>query len=101
MLTNVKDFVIPVLKVLDSLDGRATLQQIEDAFYKRFAEELDPSKKWLDKTRNHGKELWRDYCGARVAYHYLRPKAYITIERHGNKGSIYMLTTRGKDKAGQ
>ena len=101
MLTTIMDFVIPVLQVLDSLGGSAAIRDLEEGFYKRFSKDLDPSKNWLEITRNHGKELWRDYCGARVAYRYLRPDDYITIERHGNRGSIYILTSKGREKARQ
>lgn len=98
MLTKTKDFVCPTLQVLEELGGEASVKEIEDRFYKRFSGSLDPSKDWNQVTSNHGKELWRDYCGSRVAYYYLRPEGYITVEQHGSKGSTYRLTSKGNVK---
>ena len=67
VLSKIKDFVCPTLEVLEALGGEASLKETEDAFYTRFASFLDPAKDWNQITLNHGKELWRDYCGSRVA----------------------------------
>ena len=101
MLTTIEDFVIPSLQVLDSLSGDAAITDIEDAFYKRFGGDLDPKKDWHRITPNRNKELWRDYCTTRVAHYYLRPNDHITTERHGNRGSHYILTLKGREKARQ
>jgi len=98
VLSKIRDFVCPTLQVLEALGGEASVEEVEDNFYKRFGSLLDPSKDWNQITRNHGKELWRDYCGSRVAYHYLRPEGYIIVERHGSKGSTYKLTSNGRIK---
>jgi hypothetical protein len=98
VLSKMKDFVGPTLQVLEALGGEASLKEIEDAFYKRFASFLDPSKDWNRITPNHGKEMWRDYCGSRVAYQYLRPEGYIGLERHPGKGPTYKLTAKGRAK---
>lgn len=98
VLTSVEDFVIPVLQTLNSLGGKAWLGDIEDEFYKRFHHFLDPGKDWQQITRNHGKPMWQDYCGSRVAFHYLKPSGYITIERHGKKGSVWEITRIGREK---
>ena len=98
VLSKIRDFVCPTLQVLEALGGEASVEEVEDDFYKGFGSLLDPSKDWNQITRNHGKELWRDYCGTRVAYHYLRPEGYITVERHGSKGSTYKLTSKGRTK---
>ena len=71
ILSSIEDFVLPVLKLLDGLGGQAWLSEVEDEFYKRYAGNLDPAKDWHKKTHNHNKELWRDYCGSRGAYHHL------------------------------
>lgn len=96
VLRKIKDFVCPVLQALEALGGEASLEQIEDYFYDRFGNALDPAKKWNQVTANHGKELWRDYCGSRVAHYYLLPEGYITVERRGSKGSTYKLTDKGR-----
>ena len=98
VLREVKDFVCQTLQVLEELGGEASVKGVENNFYKRFGSLLDPSKDWKQTTPNHGKELWRDYCGTRVAYHYLRPEGYIIVERHGSKGSTYKLTPKGRMK---
>ena len=98
VLKKIIDFVCPTLQVLEELGGEASVKALEDSFYQRFGSLLDPSKDWNQITRNHGKELWRDYCGTRVAYHYLRPQGYITAESHGRKGSTYRLTSKGRAK---
>ena len=98
VLRKIRDFVCPTLQVLDALGGEASIEEVEDNFYRSFGNLLDPAKDWNQITPNHGKELWRDYCGSRVAYHYLRPEGYVTVERHGNKGSIYKLTSKGRMK---
>lgn len=97
VLSKIKDFICPTLRVLEALGGEASIGEIEDSFYKRFSSYLDPSKDW-NQTRNHGKELWRDYCGSRVTYHHLLPEGYIAVERHGNEGSTYKLTSKGRTK---
>lgn len=48
--------------------------------------------------RNHGKELWRNYCGTRVAYCHLRLEGYITTKHAGVKGSNYTLADKRKEK---
>jgi len=96
VLSKIEDFVCPTLQVLEALGGEALLEEIESNFHDRFGISLDPSKDWNRITRNHGKELWRDYCGSRVAYHYLRPEGYITVERDPGKGSTYKLTSKGR-----
>lgn len=96
VLSKIENFVCPVLQLLDALGGEAEIREIEDGFYKRFGKYLDPSKDWFEIKRNHGKELWRDYCGTRVAYYFLRPRGYITTRRCGRGGSIYKLTPEGK-----
>lgn len=96
VLSKVKDFVCPVLQILEELGGEASLEDIEDHFYRRFSNSLDTAKRWNEVRANHRKELWRDYCGSRVAYHYLVPEGYITVERHGRKGSTYKLTDKGR-----
>jgi hypothetical protein len=96
VLSSIKDFVIPTLQTIESLGSRASPDEVENEFYKRFAMNLDPLKDWNKITPNHNKQLWRDYCGSRVVYHYLKPNGYITIERHGNKGSIWELTKLGR-----
>jgi len=101
MLTSVHDFRIPTLKVLRDLGGTAWIKAIEEEFYKRHSTHLDPEKPWAAITRNRGVELWRDYCTTRVALSYLRPEELITIERHGNKGSKYILTPKGRAAAQQ
>ncbi|APV43878.1 hypothetical protein Dform_00523 [Dehalogenimonas formicexedens] len=97
VLTHVKDFIVPVLKILDLLGGVAELGEIENKFYEKFHANLDPSKEWLKITPNHHKELWRDYCGTRVAYRFLRPLGYITTIPGGIYGSIYQLTPKGRE----
>ena len=91
-----EDFVLPVLRVLDGLGGEAWLHEVEDEFYRHYAEHLDPAEDWHTKTPNHKKELWRDHCGSRVAWHHLTPENYIAIERHGSNGSIWRLTAEGR-----
>jgi hypothetical protein len=81
MLTKAEDFVMPALQALDSLGGNAWISEVEDEFYKRFAGRLDPSIDWHKITPNHGNELWRDYCGTRVAFQCLRPEGYVVTER--------------------
>ena len=98
VLTSISDFVIPVLQVLNSLGGKAWLSDIEDEFYKRFHNSLDPTKDWQQITGNHGKTLWQDYCGSRVAFHYLKPCGYISIERHGKRGSVWEITRLGQER---
>jgi len=98
VLSKIKDFICPTLQVLEELGGEASLKGIEDNFYKRFGRSLDPSKDWNEIRGNHGKALWRDYCGSRVAHYYLLPEGYITVEPHGNKGSTYRLTRGGRTK---
>lgn len=92
------DFVIPVLKTLDSLGGSAWLSDVEQEFYQRFHSYLDPAIDWHRTTGNHNKELWRDCCGSRVIYWQLKPNGYITIERHGNRGSVLSITQLGREK---
>ena len=98
ILRKIKDFVCPTLLVLEELGGQASLKEIEEGFYRRFSGSLDPSKDWNQITPNHGKELWRDYCGSRVAYSYLRPEGYVTVEQRPGKGSTYKLTPEGRAK---
>ena len=97
-LRRIKDFVCPTLQALEQLGGEASLKEIEETFYRRFNAFLDPSKDWNQVTPNHGEELWRDYCGSRVAYSYLRPEGYVTLERHPGKGPTYRLTPEGRAK---
>lgn len=92
------DFVIPVLKTLDNLGGSAWLSDIEQEFYQRFHSFLDPAIDWHRKTGNHNKELWQDCCGSRVIHYQLKPNGYVTIERHGNRGSILSITQLGREK---
>jgi hypothetical protein len=92
------DFVIPVLKTLDSLGGRAWLSDIEQEFYQRYHSFLDPAIDWHKMTGNHNKQLWQDCCGSRVTYWQLKPNGYVTIERHGNRGSIWSITQLGREK---
>ena len=96
ILRRIKDFVCPALQVLEELGGEASLKEIEDGFYGRFSGSLDPSKDWNQITPNHRKELWRDYCGSRVAYQHLRPAGYVTLEQRPGKGSTYKLTPEGR-----
>jgi len=100
ILRKIKDFVCPTLQVIDALGGEASLKEIEEAFYERFSQSLDPSRDWNQITPNHGKELWTDYCGSRVAYSYLRPEGYMTLERHPGRGATYRLTPEGRAKLG-
>lgn len=93
-----KDFVIPTLTVLESLGGEANVNDIEEAFLKRYASDLDPAIDWYKITPNHNKPRWADYCGTRVAFHHLKPEGYIIVESHGSKGSIYKLTDKGRAK---
>ena len=97
-LKSIRDFVCPTLQVIEELGGEASLKEIEEGFHRRFSASLDPSKDWNQVTPNHGKELWRDYCGSRVAYSYLRPEGYVTLERHLGRGPTYKLTTAGRAK---
>lgn len=92
------DFVTPVLKTLDSLGGRAWLNDIEQEFHMQYHTFLDPKIDWYEVTGNHGKQRWRDYCGSRVLHWQLKPNGYVTVEKHGKKGSIWEMTQRGKAK---
>jgi hypothetical protein len=96
LLHSVKDFIIPTLSVLDTLGGEAGLAEIEEGFHKRYAQALDPSIDWDSVTANHKKPLWADYCGSRVAYHFLKPEGYIVVESHGARGSSWKLTDKGR-----
>lgn len=96
-LINIKDFIIPSLHSLENLGGKAWLSDVEDEFYKCYARYLSSEKDWQTTTPNHNKPLWRDYCGSRVAYHHLLPNAYITVERHGRKGSMWIITQSGQE----
>ena len=98
ILREMKDFICPTLQVIDALGGEASLKEIEDAFYERFSQSLDPSKDWNRITPNHGKEMWRDYCGSRVMYRHLRPEGLVTLERRPGRGSAYKLTSAGRAK---
>ena len=98
VLRRIKDFICPTLQVIEALGGEASLKEIEDAFYERFGQSLDPSRDWNQITPNHRKELWRDYCGSRVAYHHLRPEGYVTLEQCAGKGQTYRLTPEGRAK---
>ena len=98
ILRRIKDFVCPALEVIEELGGEASLKEIEEGFYRRFSGSLDPSKDWNEITPNHRKELWRDYCGSRVAYQHLRPEGYVTLEQRPGKGSTYKLTAEGRAK---
>jgi len=90
---------VPVLRVLDALGGEATISEVKETFCRRLGKSLDPAKDWHTVTGNHGKGLWRDHCGARVAYDCLRPRGYVTTERGGKKGSVYRLTDSARTKA--
>jgi len=98
ILRRIKDFVCPTLEVLEELGGEASLKEIEETFYERFGQSLAPSEDWNRITPNHGKEMWRDYCGSRVLYQYLRPEGYVALERRPGKGPTYKLTTAGRVK---
>jgi hypothetical protein len=104
-LTTVQDFAVPVLKVLDALGGRARITELHAKFYEMFGRQLDPAvKDWNQPTKNNYRNgqfdmKWQDYCGTRVAYSYLKPGEYITSECHGRRGTIYILTAKGRAKA--
>jgi hypothetical protein len=88
MLRRVSDFIVPTLSVLDAMGGEANPNDFEDVFYKRYASVLDPAIDWNKTTPNHNKALWRDYCGGRVAFRYLKPEGYIVVESHGLEGRL-------------
>jgi len=44
ILSRIKDFVCPTLQVLEALGGEASVEEIEDSFYKRFGSSLDLPK---------------------------------------------------------
>lgn len=96
ILTKPEDFVIPTLSILNDLGGSAFLSDVEDEFYSRYSKYLDPAIGWQRITVNHNKPLWKDYCGSRIAYRFLIPRSYIRVERHGGKGSLWVLTEKGR-----
>lgn len=100
-ITTLQDFVIPVLKVLDKLGGSATIPEIHKRFFEEFGKQLDPAIDWQRITHNNNDHdvLWQDQCGTRVAFRYLRRYGYITTQRHGRCGSVYLLTNKGRAKA--
>lgn len=98
ILHSTKDFVIPTLSVLESLGGEAKLNEIEAAFLKRYASNLDPKIDWYKVTLNHNKALWADRCGSRVVFNYLKPEGYIVIENQVGRGSVWKLTDKGRAK---
>ena len=105
-LTTLRDFIVPVLQVLDDFDGdQAWITELHARFYERFGGQLDPAvEDWNQPTRNNPRngqydKKWQDYCGTRVAYYHLKRDEYITSERHGRRGTIYILTAKGRAKA--